>query len=149
MLAMVETALFHNNIHSLHLAGTPLQRAKQIDRFQTDEKYTVFLMSLRTDNSGLTLITATAAFLMEPSLNPSIEAQAISRIHRIGQRHETQVFKFVMRNSVEQAIDEMMSAAADRDGGDHGAPVQTGGAALTQQSKEVRNTLEARESEIE
>ena len=94
MLEFVGTALFHNNIHSLHLAGTPLQRAKQIDQFQTDPKYTVFLMSLRTDNSGLTLVNATAVFLIEPSLNPSVEAQAVNRVHRIGQTSETVVFKF-------------------------------------------------------
>lgn len=83
MLDMVGSALKSNEIHSLHLSGTPLQRARQIDRFQTDPTITAFLMSLRTDNSGLTLVDARAVFLMEPSLNPAIEAQAINRVHRM------------------------------------------------------------------
>jgi E3 ubiquitin-protein ligase SHPRH len=134
MLEMVGHALAQNNITSLHLSGTPLQRAKQIDRFQSDSSCTAFLMSLRNDNSGLTLVSATAVFLMEPSLNPSIEAQAVNRIHRIGQTRETHVFKFLMRRSVEQAIDELTTHDQRQESD---APVQTGGEALIHQSKEV------------
>lgn len=137
MLEMVDVALFHNNIHSLHLAGTPMHRAKQIDQFQTDPHQTVLLMSLRTDNSGLTLVSATAVFLVEPSLNPSVEAQAVNRVHRIGQTAETVVFKFLMRDSVEQAIDELTTHAGDTDGTLAREAVPSGGESLAQQSKET------------
>ncbi len=34
--------------------------------------------------AGLTLTVANAVFLMEPALNPGLEAQAAARIHRLG-----------------------------------------------------------------
>ena len=36
--------------------------------------------------AGLTLTVASAVFLMEPALNPGLEAQAAARIHRLGMR---------------------------------------------------------------
>ena len=34
--------------------------------------------------AGLTLTAAQAVFLMEPAINPGLEAQAAGRIHRLG-----------------------------------------------------------------
>ena len=34
--------------------------------------------------AGLTLTAAQAVFLMEPAINPGLEAQAAARIHRLG-----------------------------------------------------------------
>lgn len=139
ILTMVATALAANGIAYLQLEGTPLQRAKLINRFQSEGSHTAFLLSLRNDNSGLTLVSATVVFLMEPSLNPAVEAQAVNRIHRIGQSRETHVYKFLMRASVEQAIEQM----ARREHGqiDDGAPdaqaVASGGDALLQHSREA------------
>jgi E3 ubiquitin-protein ligase SHPRH len=136
MLGMVASALSANGIDNLHLEGSPMQRAKQISRFQTSPNLTVFLLSLRNDNSGLTLVSATAVFLMEPSLNRAVEAQAISRIHRIGQTRETHVYKFLMRNSVEQHIDTMTATTDERDDEQRGRPTEDGDQ-LLQQSHEA------------
>jgi SNF2 family DNA or RNA helicase len=117
MLELVSRALSENKVSHLHLNGSSAKtRAKQIDKFQNDPNCTVFLLSLRTNNSGLTLVSATCVFLMEPSLNPSQEAQAINRIFRIGQTRETHVFKFMMKNSVEQTIEEMAHAGGEKGG---------------------------------
>lgn len=128
ILNMVATALAANGVAYLQLAGTPLQRARLINRFQSEAGHTAFLLSLRNDNSGLTLVSATVVFLMEPSLNPAVEAQAVNRVHRIGQARETHVYKFLMRASVEQAIDQM----ARRDHADEGTVSAAGGASAAQ-----------------
>lgn len=41
---------------------------------------------------------------MEPAMNPALEAQAIGRIYRLGQRKSVQVIKFVVQNSFESRL---------------------------------------------
>jgi SNF2 family DNA or RNA helicase len=43
-------------------------------------------------------------FLLEPSLNPAIEDQAITRVHRRGQVEPIHVWRFIMNSSIEQQI---------------------------------------------
>ena len=45
-------------------------------------------------------------FLLEPSTNPAIHDQAVSRVHRIGQTQPCTVFRFVIADSVEETIME-------------------------------------------
>ena len=42
--------------------------------------------------------------LVEPLVDPAVEAQAVSRVHRIGQQKKTYVHHFVVNNSVEQNV---------------------------------------------
>jgi E3 ubiquitin-protein ligase SHPRH len=42
---------------------------------------------------GLTLVEATHVFLLEPVFSAAMEAQAINRIHRIGQSKVTTVHR--------------------------------------------------------
>jgi len=70
-------------------------------------------MSLRRDNSGLTLVSATHVFLAEPSFSQAVEAQAINRVHRIGQTNQTYVHKFVICNSIEHKIVQMQDKTKD------------------------------------
>ncbi|KAH6648497.1 hypothetical protein BKA67DRAFT_574992 [Truncatella angustata] len=39
---------------------------------------------------------------MEPQRNPSIEGQALARIHRIGQSREVTTVRLIMNNSIEK-----------------------------------------------
>lgn len=42
--------------------------------------------------------------IVEPQWNPAIEEQAITRVVRMGQTRPVTVFKYIMAESVEQAI---------------------------------------------
>ena len=46
------------------------------------------MSALTLSSSGLTLINASHVFLCEPLVNPALELQGISRVHRIGQQKE-------------------------------------------------------------
>lgn len=45
--------------------------------------------------------------ICDPWWNPSHEEQAIGRVHRIGQTKDVNVYRFIMKNSIEQKIQKM------------------------------------------
>ena len=50
---------------------------------------------------SLDLTAASRAYLLEPQWNPMIEEQALSRIHRLGQKKEVRTIRYRVRNSFE------------------------------------------------
>eukprot|EP01135_Chromosphaera_perkinsii_P005361 Nk52_evm42s343 gene=Nk52_evmTU42s343 len=64
----------------------------------------VLLATIGTCNSGINLTSCNHLFLLEPNWNPMIEAQAMDRIHRIGQKKRCFIHKFVAKNSIEECI---------------------------------------------
>ena len=64
----------------------------------------MFLLSLKAAGFGLNLTAASYAILYDPWWNPAAEAQAIDRIHRIGQTKPVIAYRFITANSVEEKI---------------------------------------------
>lgn len=56
----------------------------------------MLLLLIQHGGNGLNLLEAKHVVLVEPLLNPAAEAQAISRVHRIGQRYKTLVHRFIV-----------------------------------------------------
>ena len=61
----------------------------------------VLLLSLRAGGVGLNLTMAKRVFMMDPWWSFAVEAQAIDRVHRMGQDSEVKVVRFVVRGSIE------------------------------------------------
>ena len=61
-------------------------------------------MTYETGNCGVTLTAASHIFLMEPSVNPSVEHQAAGRIHRLGQSKAVFIKRFCFRGTIEEKI---------------------------------------------
>ncbi|KAK4071004.1 uncharacterized protein Triagg1_6371 [Trichoderma aggressivum f. europaeum] len=59
---------------------------------------------------SLTLTVASRAYLMEPHWNPTLEEQALARIHRIGQTQEVTTVRFYMRDSFEEQVAELQES---------------------------------------
>lgn len=88
-----------------HVAAYKSRRVDPVEDFKnTTSIKTCFLLNAQAQASGLTLINATHIFLCEPLVNTPTELQAISRIHRIGQKNVTTVWMFAIENSVEENI---------------------------------------------
>ena len=87
-----------------YLDGTTTNRQEQVDRFQNNESIKVFLISLKAGGVGLNLTAANYVFILDPWWNPAVEAQAIDRAHRIGQKNTVFTYKFISKNTVEEKI---------------------------------------------
>ena len=58
----------------------------------------VLILQIKTGNEGLNLQQYNEVYFVTPDWNPKIEEQAIARCHRLGQRKEVHVFRFIMTN---------------------------------------------------
>eukprot|EP00258_Populus_trichocarpa_P030939 XP_024446958.1 E3 ubiquitin-protein ligase SHPRH [Populus trichocarpa] len=76
---------------------------KRTDRQQQETKSVqVLLLLIQHGANGLNLLEAQHVVLVEPLLNPAAEAQAVSRVHRIGQEKRTLVHRFIVKDTVEE-----------------------------------------------
>ena len=67
--------------------------------------------------AGLTLTEASVAILLEPALQPGIEAQAVGRVHRLGQRRPTRVVRLLVEETIEQRVLELQEQKMMASGG--------------------------------
>lgn len=106
LLRILKADLFKKKIPFSYLDGSMKvdDRAKEVQKFQEDERTKVFLISLKAGGVGLNLTAAEYVFLLDPWWNPAIEQQAIDRAHRIGQKNKVMVYRFITRDSIEEKI---------------------------------------------
>lgn len=83
---------------------TGIDRKDGIQKFKNDSSMECFFLHAKAHSSGLNLVNATHVFLCEPLINTAIELQAIARVHRIGQHHETTVWMYLVEDTVEKSI---------------------------------------------
>ncbi|MDR1789739.1 MAG: DEAD/DEAH box helicase [Opitutaceae bacterium] len=86
------------------LRGSTADRERPVREFQEAAGAAVMLVSLRAGGTGITLSAADYVFLLDPWWNPAVEAQAIDRVHRIGQRNPVFVYRLVTEGTVEERI---------------------------------------------
>ncbi|WWC65602.1 uncharacterized protein I303_108222 [Kwoniella dejecticola CBS 10117] len=92
------------NICRLEGGMTPQQRDATIQHFMNNTHVTVFLISLKAGGVALNLTEASMVFMMDSWWNPSVEYQAMDRIHRLGQKRPVKVVKLVVEDSIEDQI---------------------------------------------
>jgi SNF2 family DNA or RNA helicase len=71
-------------------------RVTQKKRVSALSSSDVLLMQIQTGCEGLNLQQFKEVYFVSAHWNPSVEDQAIARCHRIGQKNEVDVFRFVM-----------------------------------------------------
>lgn len=102
-LDLIAPALARANIPTLRFDGAMTQKARAacITEFTAHKKGIVLLLSLRAGGVGLNLTAAKRVFMMDPWWSFAVEAQAIDRVHRMGQEGEVKVVRFVVEGSIE------------------------------------------------
>lgn len=105
-LDLIAQALQDNGFPYVRLDGTMSLKLRQnaINSFREDDSCQVMLISIMAGGLGLNLTCATKAYIMEPMFNPACEAQAVDRVHRLGQKKEVTTVRYVMRDSFEEKI---------------------------------------------
>jgi SNF2 family DNA or RNA helicase len=83
-------------------------RPKVLDQFKSDPAKHVILMSYGTGSVGLNLQFTNYVFLFDRWWNPAVEDQAINRAHRIGQKYPVTVTRFIMENTIEKRIADVL-----------------------------------------
>ena len=104
MLDLIAAALEEDGILFCRLDGSTKNREEVVDRFQSDERIPVFLISLKAGGVGLNLTAADTVIHFDPWWNPAVEAQATDRAHRIGQERVVTSIKLIARDTVEERV---------------------------------------------
>ena len=73
----------------------------QMDLFNTDPEYGVFLLSTRAGGLGINLTAADTVIIYDSDWNPHQDMQAMDRCHRIGQTKPVHVLRLATAHSVE------------------------------------------------
>lgn len=63
-----------------------------------------FILSTRAGGLGINLATADTVIIFDSDWNPQNDLQAQSRAHRIGQKHIVNIYRFMVKDSVEENI---------------------------------------------
>ncbi|XP_063074711.1 SWI/SNF-related matrix-associated actin-dependent regulator of chromatin subfamily A member 5 [Engraulis encrasicolus] len=66
----------------------------------------IFMLSTRAGGLGINLATADVVVIYDSDWNPQVDLQAMDRAHRIGQKKQVRVFRFITENTVEERIVE-------------------------------------------
>ena len=87
----------------------PASRSAVLAEFERDARRGVLILSLRAGGVGLNLTSASHVFHFDRWWNPAVEAQAEDRAHRIGQRRAVHVQAYVVADSIEERIQEIIN----------------------------------------
>ena len=84
---------------------TKKKRESILKSFEEHEGAAALAMTLKTGGVGLNLTSASYVFHIEPWWNPAAENQATDRAHRMGQKNKVQVYRYIMKDSIEEKIE--------------------------------------------
>lgn len=109
IIALIEHKLIERGILFGTIKGDIQVKKRQsiINKFRSDEDCEFLIVSIRAGGTGLNLAFANNVMICDPWWNPSHEDQAIGRVHRLGQEKDVNVYRFYMRNSIEEKIEKM------------------------------------------
>ena len=107
----LQTVYQHFNKHAVYLDGSCSNAVRQqaVDKFQNDEKVTVFVGNLKASGVGLTLTAAEVVIMNDLSFVPAEHSQAEDRAYRYGQKSNVLVYYPIYDNTIEGAIYDILN----------------------------------------
>lgn len=107
VLDLLQDWLTWKKIGTERLDGSTSQEEREIiirDFNAPRSKSKIFLLSTRAGGLGINLTSADTVILFDNDWNPQMDLQAIDRVHRIGQTKPVKIYRFLIKNSVEELL---------------------------------------------
>ena len=111
MLGKLEEELKKKGIEYYKITGaTPKERRIELVRKFNAGTVPLFLISLKAGGTGLNLTGADVVIHYDPWWNLAVQNQATDRAHRIGQTKVVNVYKLIVKGTIEEKIVEMQES---------------------------------------
>lgn len=109
MLDVIERDLFFKKMPTvsyMRLDGStePSKRHDVVQTFNADKSIDVLLLTTSVGGLGLNLTGADTVVFVDHDWNPMKDLQAMDRAHRIGQKKVVNVYRLIMRGTLEEKI---------------------------------------------
>jgi SNF2 family DNA or RNA helicase len=104
MLDLIAPALQSRGIMFCRIDGrsSMAQRKDALDVFASSESgCSIMLATMGAAGEGIDLTAATSVHIVEPQWNPMAEDQAVDRVHRIGQKDDVEIVRYIVKDSIE------------------------------------------------
>ncbi|KZT55522.1 hypothetical protein CALCODRAFT_498534 [Calocera cornea HHB12733] len=115
MIDLLEEYLIYRQFKYLRLDGTSKisDRRDMVEDWQTRPDIFVFLLSTRAGGLGINLTAADTVIFYDSDWNPSNDAQAMDRAHRLGQTRQVTVYRLVVKGTIDERIVQMARVKKD------------------------------------
>ncbi|VFQ59291.1 unnamed protein product [Cuscuta campestris] len=106
MLDVLETFINLYGYTYMRLDGStpPEERQTLMQRFNTNPKIFLFILSTRSGGVGINLVGADTVIFYDSDWNPAMDSQAQDRCHRIGQTREVHIYRLISESTIEENI---------------------------------------------
>ena len=107
MLNLVESAVLKPmGVSHLRIDGDvdAVERFNVVQKFNADPTIDVMLLTTSVGGLGLNLTSADTVIFMEHDWNPQKDLQAMDRAHRLGQKRSVNVYRLLVRGTLEESI---------------------------------------------
>ena len=114
-LDLIQLALEDHGVRLVRLDGKMSRKNRNVslEAFKEDPEVCVILISINAGGLGLNLTSGSKVYIMEPQFNPAAEAQAVDRVHRLGQRREVFISRYIMQDSFEEKMLQLQRRKQD------------------------------------
>lgn len=94
------------NISFTRLDGSTSNKLRDsiVSSFNKSPQISVFLLSAKSGGVGLNLVGASRLILFDNDWNPSVDLQAMARIHRDGQKHPVFIYRIMTTGCIDEKI---------------------------------------------
>lgn len=109
-LKIITKRLGEKKIGCAALMGEMGQVGRQVsvDAFQNEDDIKVFVSNIKAGGVGITLTAASIVMFADMDWSPEIHNQAMDRAHRIGQTGTVNVYYYVVKDTIEEKIVELL-----------------------------------------